>query len=129
MLLTATLASAFTLIGELSDGVDWRSMLGTSSQYQGQYDLGETLPHEVGHWLNLPHTFEGGCSEPNDGVADTPAQASPTSGCPIGRDSCPLPGLDPIHNYMDYSYDSCYTEFTPGQVLRMHDAWLMWRAT
>jgi hypothetical protein len=108
--------------------VDWRSMLDTSDTYEGQYDLGETVPHEVGHWLNLHHTFQGGCSEPNDGVADTPAQSSPTSGCPIGRDSCPLPGLDPIHNYMDYSYDSCYTEFTPGQVLRMHDAWLQWRA-
>ena len=109
--------------------VDWRSMLGTSNQYQGQYDLGETVPHEVGHWLNLHHTFQGGCSEPNDGVADTPAQSSPTNGCPIGRDSCGLPGLDPIHNYMDYSYDSCYTEFTPGQALRMHDAWLQWRAS
>jgi hypothetical protein len=108
--------------------VDWRSMLDVSTQYQGQYDLGETVPHEVGHWLNLHHTFQGGCTEPNDAVADTPAQSSPTNGCPIGRDSCPLPGLDPIHNYMDYSYDSCYTEFTPGQVLRMHDAWLQWRA-
>ena len=108
--------------------VDWRSMLDTSSQYQGQYDLGETVPHEVGHWLNLHHTFQGGCSPPGDGVDDTPPQASPTNGCPIGRDSCPGGGLDPIHNYMDYSYDSCYTEFTPGQVLRAHDAWLMWRA-
>ena len=114
------------------DGVviDWRSMLETSNAYQGQYDLGKTLPHEVGHWLNLYHTFQGGCSEPGDMIPDTPAQASPTSGCPIGRDSCPSsPGLDPIHNYMDYSYDECYSEFTPLQILRMQDAWIEWRET
>ena len=28
-------------------------------------------------------------------------------------------GLDPIENYMDYSYDACYTEFSPGQAARM----------
>jgi Pregnancy-associated plasma protein-A len=108
--------------------VDWRSMLETSTEYQGQYDLGKTVTHEVGHWLNLHHTFQGGCSPPGDSVNDTPPQASPTSGCPIGRDSCPGGGLDPIHNYMDYSFDSCYYEFTPLQVVRMHDAWILWRA-
>jgi hypothetical protein len=53
---------------------------------------------------------------------------SPTSGCPEGRDSCPSPGLDPIHNYMDYSFDSCYTEFTPGQDKRADEMWAAYRA-
>ena len=92
------------------------------------FNLGETATHEAGHWLGLFHTFQGGCTETNDQVADTPAQSSPTSGCPEGRDSCALPGLDPIHNYMDYSWDSCYTEFSAGQTSRMADAFAAFRS-
>jgi hypothetical protein len=109
--------------------VDWESMPGTSTRYAGKYDEGKTAVHEVGHWVNLEHTFYGGCNANGDYVDDTPAQKTPTSGCPVGQDSCPRePGLDPIHNYMDYSYDSCYFEFTPGQGARMQDAYLFYRA-
>ncbi len=109
--------------------IDWRTMPGVSTEYAGVSDEGDTLTHEAGHWLNLEHTFFGQCNKNGDFVSDTPPQKSATSGCPEGKDTCPAAGLDPIHNYMDYSDDSCITQFTPGQVQRMRDAWLFYRAT
>jgi hypothetical protein len=85
---------------------------------------GKTADHEVGHWLNLLHTFENGCGVPGDYIADTPPEAYAASGCP----TIAVPGpYNPFHNYMDYTDDPCMFQFTPNQVQRMADSWVGFR--
>ncbi|MCB9360431.1 MAG: T9SS type A sorting domain-containing protein [Flavobacteriales bacterium] len=87
--------------------------------------LGNTITHEVGHWLNLRHVWgnsndpgpgNGNCSD-DDLVTDTPNCEGQT-GCAEGTISCG--SVDNSQNYMDYNF--CDVMFTNGQKARMHAA-------
>lgn len=82
--------------------------------------LGKTVVHEVGHWMGLKHIWgDQYCGD--DGVADTPPQATGSTGCPSGiRISCGNgPNGDMYMNYMDVTQDACVNMFTYGQKQRM----------
>ncbi|MDY8134822.1 zinc-dependent metalloprotease [Aquimarina sp. 2201CG5-10] len=101
--------------------------------YNGQYLKGNTddefasiLTHEFGHWLNLSHTFEGGCTSlTQDYVDDTPQEDanSTDDGCAVGASDCGGTSLINYENYMGYdSSTGCAKMFTKGQTDRMYAA-------
>ena len=84
----------------------------------------DVLTHEVGHHLNLRHTFSASCGVDGDGISDTPRHLdSELWTCNDNLDSCPNDdGNDPVHNYMTYTSSSCQYEFTSGQEDNVHYA-------
>ncbi|MDQ3192824.1 MAG: M43 family zinc metalloprotease, partial [Bacteroidota bacterium] len=90
----------------------------------GDYTSSRALTHEIGHWINLAHTW-GNSNNPeipnncngDDGVTDTPNTIGWTS-CNLAGNTCS--SLDNVQNYMDYSY--CDRMFTQGQSTRMRAA-------
>ncbi len=117
-----------------NSGVAWYPNTTMSDQdiarvvYNGQYLHGNTdkefasiLTHEFGHWLNLIHTFEGGCNDANgDYVSDTPKEDSNSGddGCTVGASDCG--NLINYENYMGYDSNAgCAKMYTRGQVNRM----------
>jgi len=82
------------------------------------------------HWLGLYHTFQDACGGNGDQIDDTPAEGESYGGCTPSKnpDTCPtLPRIDPIHNFMDYSYDVCLYLFTAGQVTAMRNNVALYR--
>jgi PKD repeat protein len=85
-----------------------------------------SLSHEVGHWLNLPHTW-GSTNNPglasncgtDDGIGDTPNTIGVANfSCNTAQNTCGQ--IDNVQNYMDYA--SCHLMFTEGQKDAMHVA-------
>ena len=84
----------------------------------GAFGYGRTLSHEIGHNFTFNHIWDGGCPAMGDGIADTPGQSGPTSGCPTfpALDGCQTASPGFMYcNYMDYTDDLCYNMFTAGQ--------------
>jgi hypothetical protein len=122
------------IAGQASDRVVlWWEAVGRQPTTGWPLNMGRTATHEVGHYLGLYHTFEGGCgsasacSSTGDLICDTARESGANYGCPGAASSCSSP--DPIHNYMDYTDDPCLWEFTPEQVNRTRCTLEHWRPT
>jgi hypothetical protein len=96
---------------------------GTTGTASAPFDLGRTMTHEVGHYLNLHHIWGDvgiSCAD-SDYVDDTPNQEGPNYGKPSYPSvSCQNgPNGDMFMNYMDYVDDNTMVMFTTQQATRM----------
>lgn len=119
--------------GQAQDGVVLlHSTVGRNAPGGGIYNQGRTATHEVGHYFGLFHTFQGGCGSANnpfgsgDRIADTNQHRNPDNSCQPRQSSCGT-GQTPIHNFMNYSPDSCMYEFTEQQINRMRCSLINYR--
>ncbi len=120
--------------GKQEDGVVllWSSV-GRNAPQGGVFNQGRTATHEIGHWIGLFHTFQGGCGQnaspysTGDLIKDTVPHASPDFGCQSAASTCPGGGSLPIENYMDYSDDTCMNKFTTEQVNRARCSMMHYR--
>lgn len=115
-----------TAPGASHEGIVCRaSQLGSIGASNGGNFSARTLSHEIGHYLNLAHTWGStnqnavstNCSS-DDGVSDTPNTIGSNLNCDLGQTTCG--SLDNVQNYMDYA--TCAKMFTEGQKTRMHAA-------
>lgn len=120
-----------------TDGVVLRhdviGTIGTAATGFGPIDKGRSATHEVGHWLNLYHTWgddDGECFG-SDEVSDTPNQADASKGCstfPL-TDKCTQGNGVMFMNYMDYTDGHCMNLFTQGQKARMLASLSLYRSS
>jgi hypothetical protein len=121
--------------GTLEDGIVLlHTSVGKDAPDGGQFNQGRTATHEVGHYLGLFHTFQGGCGNASspytsgDLIADTAAHSGPNFECTPQPSTCPGESRDvPIHNYMNYTPDACMNRFTPEQANRMRCSLIHYR--
>lgn len=128
-----------------SHGTNLDGIVEEARWFGGTHNDAKITVHEVGHYLGLYHTFQGGCGNNDcmldgDHVCDTPPDASTAAvPCFFAPNTCTsdeddlssnnpfrpisLGGLgdqaDLFENYMDYGYQTCQRSFTQGQKDRM----------
>jgi hypothetical protein len=87
------------------------------------FNKGRTLTHELGHFLNLSHTFQScdgaNCANTGDRVCDTPSANTAAYDCPAVGSVSGCVDTQLTMNYMDYTNDACMYMFTAGQATRM----------